>query len=263
MKELIRFRKFLNENKEIAADYADRILGAGDAEFVDPIGLIDFYASNLDDLPEPMKADLFMANIDDIKAMVMKEGKIHEGTWGLGSPEQINDIIDGLQAIIKMADDAMTKRNAAGRGFIDGLKNQLKAEGWNRRLYNIVGDDSFHDAYDGAKRAAELNDFDRVKNKLGDAIARAEELRDIILRNRDRFEEGVNEVDGYSMADIMARPIPKAKFKIGDKVTFEGGSDVLTVIDMRKMFASDLIAYTVRFPDGKEAEYDETQLVEV
>lgn len=50
------------------------------------------------------------------------------------------------------------------------------------------------------------------------------------------------------------------EFKIGEKVKFEGGSDVLTVTDMRKMFASDLIAYTVRFPDGREAEYDQTQL---
>ena len=89
-----------------------------------------------------------------------------------------------------MADDAMTKRNAAGRGFIDGLKNQLKSEKWNDRIYNIVGDDIFHDAYDSAKSAAEFNDFDRVKNNLGDAIARAEELRDAVLRNRDRFEEG-------------------------------------------------------------------------
>ena len=53
--------------------------------------------------------------------------KVNEGTWGLGSPEQINSVINGLQAIINMADDAMTKRNAAGRGFVDGLKNQLKA----------------------------------------------------------------------------------------------------------------------------------------
>ena len=29
---------------------------------------------------------------------------------------------------------------------------------------------------------------------------------------------------------------------------------------MRKMFASDLVAYEVRFPDGKQSEYDETQL---
>ena len=157
MKELNNFRNFLNENKGIAADYADRILGAGEGK-VDPIALIDFYAGNLDDLPEPMKADLFMANLEDIKARVMQENELHEGTWSLGSPEQIGSIIDGLVAIRQMADDAQNKKNAAGRGFVDGLKNQLNAEGWNSRIYRIVGDDSFHDHYDAAKSAAQLND---------------------------------------------------------------------------------------------------------
>ena len=55
----------------------------------------------------------------------------------------------------------------------------------------------------------------------------------------------------------------ESNFKIGDKVVFKGNEDgkILTVTDMRKMFASDLMAYMVKFPDGKEAEYDETQLV--
>lgn len=186
--------------------------------------------------------------------------KVNEGTWGLGSPEQINSVINGLQAIINMADDAMTKRNAAGRGFVDGLKNQLKAEKWNKRLYNIVGDDSFHDAYDGAKAAAELNDFDRVKNALGDAIARAEELRDVILRNRDRFEEGVNE--GVRELEVGDRVyFNPGKIAVGrDGVTEPG--EYYTVTGKRRMFASDLHAYTVEDEDGKTVgEYDETQLV--
>jgi hypothetical protein len=62
--------------------------------------------------------------------------------------------------------------------------------------------------------------------------------------------------------------LSEGKYKIGDKVILRGrddfkvtDEDILTVTDMRKMFASDLIAYTVRFSDGKETEYDETQLV--
>lgn len=133
----------------------------------------------------------------------LQENELHEGTWSLGSPEQINDIINGLQAIIKMADDAENKKNAAGRGFVDGLKNQLKDEGWNSRIYRIVGDDSFHDAYDNAKAAAELNDFDRVKNGLGDAIARAAELRDTILKNRG-LEEGEELEENDKALDEMA-----------------------------------------------------------
>lgn len=52
-------------------------------------------------------------------------------------------------------------------------------------------------------------------------------------------------------------------YKIGDEVILRGGStvtDVLKVVDMRRMFGSDLTAYTVEFPDGHVAEYDETQL---
>ena len=82
----------------------------------------------------------------------------------------------------------MDEPDAAGRGFVDGLKNQLNAEGWNNRIYRIVGDDSFHDYYDAAKKAAQLNDFDRVKNALGDAIERAKELQNAILKNRDLEE---------------------------------------------------------------------------
>ena len=72
--------------------------------------------------------------------------------------------------------------------------------------------------------------------------------------------ETLEEVDRFSPAAIAARPITRAKFKIGDKVTLDGKYDGLTITDMRKMFASDAIAYSVRFPNGETAEYDETQL---
>ena len=152
----------------------------------------------------------------------LQENEIHEGTWGLGSPGSISSIIQGLDAIRKMADDAQNKKNAAGRGFIDGLKNQLKAEQWNTRLYNIVGDDEFHDAYDGAKAAAELNDFDEVKDKLSDAIMRAIELRDTILKNRG-LEEG--EVEEGMVGDLMKKIRDKRAAK-KEKERFTKGLDM-------------------------------------
>ena len=59
--------------------------------------------------------------------------------------------------------------------------------------------------------------------------------------------------------------LEEGKFKMGDKVIFKGNfrptdKDTLKVIDMRRMFGSNLMAYTVEFPDGRTAEYDETQL---
>ena len=52
-------------------------------------------------------------------------------------------------------------------------------------------------------------------------------------------------------------------YEIGDEVILRGGStvtDILKVVDMRRMFGSNLMAYKVEFPDGRVAEYDETQL---
>ena len=51
---------------------------------------------------------------------------------------------------------------------------------------------------------------------------------------------------------------------IGDIVQFkEPNSYRMIVVKKRRMFASNLYAYTVKYPHGEVAEYDETQLVKV
>ena len=124
---------------------------------------------------------LFESRVSSNDAKLLKEG-----TWSLGSPKHIGEMIKSLQAIIKMADDAQNRPNAAGRGFANALQNQLKDEGWNQRLYKILGDDSFHDAYDTAKTAAEVRDFDKVKIALGDAIGIAEKIKSYMEANIKR-----------------------------------------------------------------------------
>jgi hypothetical protein len=37
----------------------------------------------------------------------------------------------------------------------------------------------------------------------------------------------------------------------------------MIVLAKRKMFASDIYAYTVKYPNGETVEYDETQLVKL
>ena len=89
MKELNKFRAFLNENKADVFDYADRIMGAGEPEDIDLVGLVDYYAENPDEIPEPMDAEIFVANADAIRDRVadyvamMGEGKdeIDEGLF--------------------------------------------------------------------------------------------------------------------------------------------------------------------------------------
>ena len=53
----------------------------------------------------------------------------------------------------------------------------------------------------------------------------------------------------------------KAMISIGDKVKFTRGLVEMVVLEKRRMFASDIHAYVVKYPNGKTAEYDETQLI--
>ena len=51
---------------------------------------------------------------------------------------------------------------------------------------------------------------------------------------------------------------------VGDDVRFSNYLPLgMIVIGKRRMFASNLYAYTVKYPHGEVAEYDETQLVKV
>ena len=79
-----------------------------------------------------------------------------------------------------------------------------------------------------------------------------DKMMSTVKPNRDSFEK----------SSKFDRNLKEA-YEIGDEVILRGGStvtDVLKVVDMRRMFGSDLMAYTVEFPDGHVAEYDETQL---
>lgn len=55
----------------------------------------------------------------------------------------------------------------------------------------------------------------------------------------------------------------REKYEIGDEVILRGGNtvtDTFTVVAKRRMFGSDLMAYSVEHPNGETMEYDETQL---
>ena len=93
---------------------------------------------------------------------------------------------------------------------------------------------------------------------LFDNLAENDEVLDEFLQMpaQEEEEEGEDEVE-------ITINMAEGKYNVGDEVILRGGStvtDVLKVVDMRRMFGSDLMAYTVEFPDGHVAEYDETQL---
>jgi hypothetical protein len=50
------------------------------------------------------------------------------------------------------------------------------------------------------------------------------------------------------------------EFQVGDIVMLTRGDEELEVIDKRRMLGLDLMAYTVRFPDGNTEEYSAEQL---
>ena len=52
----------------------------------------------------------------------------------------------------------------------------------------------------------------------------------------------------------------EAKFKVGDKVTMRDGGDEMEITKSRRMFGSNVNAYSVKKSDGEEVEYDESQL---
>ena len=74
-------------------------------------------------------------------------------------------------------------------------------------MYNVVGDDLFHDDIDGAKSEAAEGNMDRAQNRLSDAYSRAEYFQE---RQMDR--EGLKEEEAGE-ADMVASDIQKAMNK--------------------------------------------------
>ena len=59
--------------------------------------------------------------------------------------------------------------------------------------------------------------------------------------------------------DFFMKDLNEA-FKVGDMVTLGGEGDKLKIKKARRMFGANMMAYVVKFPDGREAEYAENQL---
>lgn len=77
----------------------------------------------------------------------------------------------------------------------------------------------------------------------------------------------MNEFIGKWRQFIVGKDRLNEGYEIGDFVTFsywtKEEQDAMEVIARRRMFGTDLVAYTVEKKDGTTAEYDETQLVKI
>ena len=163
-----------------------------------------------------------MKELNDFRKFI-QENELHEGTWSLGTLDSMKAVMQGLANIRDKADLAMDPNNK-GKGFVDGFKMALNNEAFNNRMYRVFGDDSFHDALDAAKREANVGDFDRAKNKINDALARAAELFDYQYKyENEGIDEG--EVEESFIGDLATR-IRKRKAAKKEKERFTKGLDM-------------------------------------
>ena len=93
---------------------------------------------------------------------------VNEGVWSLGSAKSIKNIIGILDMALDIKDP---------QELMDLMDMHDKS------MYNIVGDDVFHDDIDGAKRELAQNNLDRAYNRLIDAKGRAKDLLKIASEN--------------------------------------------------------------------------------
>ena len=101
---------------------------------------------------------------------ITSEHKLNEGTWSLGSANEIKDAIHTLEMWYELDAREIS-------ALFDDKDN-------SNFFYNIVGDDLFHDALDRAEREAAADSTDRAHNAVTDAIGRAEELL-AVVRERE------------------------------------------------------------------------------
>jgi hypothetical protein len=124
------------------------------------------------------------------KAAKDKDKKsVKEGTWSVGTPKEIKNVMGLLDVAMDIKDP---------QELIDHLDMHDKS------MYDIVGDDSFHDSIDSAKSEAKEGNMDRAQNSLSDAYGKAQ-----FFLEREMDKEGLKE-EAPGKADMVASDIQKA-----------------------------------------------------
>ena len=197
MKELNNFREFLVEgqvNENVSPEalmkvYQDEIKDAKENEQDDEVPA---YEKGIEMLKKGGKPEEVNDKVQGLiikltgergdpsvflnkaRKLTVQENDLHEGTWSLGSVAEMLKALALLEKLRKMG----------------GVKGSLELDKLDNMLYNVFGDDSFHDAIDRAK--ADATDDDRFANAIGDAQARAMELyKDEVEYRKERGETGM------------------------------------------------------------------------
>ena len=135
-----------------------------------------------------------MKELTRFRQFLNESQEVKEGTWGYGSKDQMVKTLAHLDKISQMG----------------GVKGSLELDKIDGILYNVFGDDSFHDAIDRAKDNA--IDDDRFANAISDAQARGIEMMNAIHRTNEEMD--VNIDSPKEDAEIgMTLPEIKGKMK--------------------------------------------------
>ena len=144
-----------------------------------------------------------MKELNRFRQFLNESQEVKEGTWGYGSKDQMVKTLAQLDKISQMG----------------GVKGSLELDKIGDILYNVFGDDSFHDAIDRAKDSA--IDDDRFSNAIGDAQARGIEMMNAIYRTNEEMD--VNIDSPKEDAEIgMTLPEIKGKDEKTRKLVTEG-----------------------------------------
>ena len=138
------------------------------------------------EIKEP-QIDAMVDVAQDVKA-------IDEGTWAVGSSSEIKKVMDMLDMAMDIKDP---------QALISMLEKSSKV------MYNVVGDDLFHDDIDGAKSEAAEGNMDRAQNRLSDAYSRAAFFQERQM-DREGFKESKLNEEDPGEADMVASDIQKA-----------------------------------------------------
>jgi len=111
--------------------------------------------------------------------------EVNEGIWSLGSSKNIKKVLDILDKVSEMG----------------GVKGSLALDKYESTLYNVVGDDIFHDHIDTAKD--EATDDDRFRNAISDAYGRAKELLELAMDKEGIKEEELEEGFGDQVGKVL------------------------------------------------------------
>ena len=235
MKELNKFRQFINEGKENVdelfglrgkPDSTKKAAKALDAlekalfelNFLDILGQEDYedwlikyeelrgrVMAGLEDSDRKKYDVAYGSSEGDLDENDAAEGQIHEGTWGYGSKNQMLKALDKLNKI----------------GQMGGVKGSVELSKIDDILYNVFGNDDFHDSIDQAKDNA--IDDDRFANYIGDAQAKGMKMLNDIYSDKgaNAFTKADDNPDVVGR-DMMAEEDLSENDKSLDEIIDEG-----------------------------------------